>query len=138
MASRRQENAKRLTWYQCKGEVPPTPQIKTWPGLWMSTNDTKFCSDNAISFSLDSHNMSLKSVGGEGSEVARRVNSIEVFYDPFNGLSCGEMLSFGDPDLPAEQVWSLYLNFGFLFSPWFFFFASLGYYSALGFTFLPP
>ena len=103
MASRRQENAKRLTWYQCKGEVPPTPQIKTWPGLWMSTNDTKFCSDNVICFSLDSHNMSLRSVSEEGSEVAR-VNNIEVFYDPFNGLSCGEMLSFGDPDLPAEQV----------------------------------
>ena len=73
----------------------------------MSTNDTNFCSDNAISFSLDSHNMSLRRVGGEGSEVEARVNSIEVFYDPFNGLSCGEMLSFGDPDLPAEQVWSL-------------------------------
>ena len=50
--------------------------------------------------------MSLRSVSGEGSEVAR-VNNIEVFYDPFNGFSCGEMLSFGDPDLPAEQVWSL-------------------------------
>ena len=29
-------------------------------------------------------------------------------------------------------------SLGFLFSPRFFFFATLGYYSALGFTFLPP
>ena len=37
------------------------------------------------------------------AEKKAAAEEFEVFYDPFNGLSCGEMLSFGDPDLPGEQ-----------------------------------
>ena len=67
----------------------------------MGTDETDFGRETVTMF-LDRPS-AAKGLSLVVEKKAAPSEEFEVFYDPFNGLSCGEMLSFGDPDLPGEQ-----------------------------------
>ena len=91
----KQENAKKMTWFQCEGIVPPTPVLREWPGCWMNSDSAT--GDKTLELFLNDNNLLTKSTPLE-TDLQH-----SIFYDPYNGLTCGEMLSSGDPDLPGEQ-----------------------------------
>jgi predicted acyl esterase len=91
--SRKQEEAKKMTWYQCFGSIPPAPSVTSWPGEWRSKSSCK--QEAEVIFHL-AKNQTL------GKEI-KEENWFRLNYDANAGLTCGEMLSFGAPDLPGEQ-----------------------------------
>ena len=97
-SSLKQTNAPKLIWYQCFGSIPPVPQILKWPGFWYSRNSDVMTPDSTFKYYLnEGHLLDQQDFCGSKKEWACE-------YDANSGWSSGEMLSFGGPDLPGEQV----------------------------------
>ncbi len=95
--STKQDQAPKLIWFQCHGSVPPVPHIKTWPGSWYALNKDEIRPDGHFKYFLnEGHLLDQQDFCGSSKEW-------KVEYDSNAGWTCGEMLSFGAPDLPGEQ-----------------------------------
>ena len=94
--SEKQENSLKLTWYQCKGEIPPGPKVDVWPGAWCNVSSLEQTS--TLMF-LSAEKGKLQVTQKENSDLTEFVLS----HDSNAGLTSGELLSFGAPDLPGEQ-----------------------------------
>ena len=95
--SEKQVKAPKLIWYQCQGSLSPIPHIKTWPGKWCATRSENTHSDAVFKYYLnEGHLLDQQDFCGTQKEW-------KIEYDPNSGWTSGEMLSFGGPDLPAEQ-----------------------------------
>lgn len=89
------DSSSKLTWFQCHGSVPPAPTVAHWPGQWCVQD--KYHSDVRFKYFLnEGHLLDQQDFCGPSKEW-----SLE--YDANAGWTCGEMLSFGAPDLPGEQ-----------------------------------
>ena len=91
--SKKQESSKKMTWFQCEGVLPPSPTIKMMPGDWHNLEGVQ------VDKKLDLHLGSSQKLTLSDDQTL----VLSITYDPFNGMSCGEMLSFGDPDMPGDQ-----------------------------------
>lgn len=96
----RQLEAKKLTWYQMEGSLPPMPQVVTYPGAWHTRDN--FQPDNNLSLYLDLDSTSASALTFQ-VPAGHASQEWPLDYDSSAGLTCGEMLSFGNPDLPVEQ-----------------------------------
>ena len=92
--SKKKEERKKICWYQCFGSLPPAPSVNTWPGEWRSKDNCK--PEKEVHFYLEENQ-----ILSENQQAAEK--SYRLTYDSNAGLTCGEMLSFGAPDLPGEQ-----------------------------------
>ncbi|XP_059081176.1 uncharacterized protein LOC131879004 [Tigriopus californicus] len=97
---KRQDEVKKMIWYQCQGDLPPGPSVESWPGKWRQANNTRPV--DVVTFQC-----------GENGELFKRTSSEEnprfcfskrrLSFNGSSGLWCGEWLSFGAPDLAGNQ-----------------------------------
>ena len=93
--SEKQKIAPKMIWFQCSGSVPPGPSVQEWPGFWCSSENFQF--DSQLTYFLnEGHLLDQQDFCGPEKEW-------NLEYDANSGLTCGEMLSFGGPDLPGNQ-----------------------------------
>ena len=90
----KQDTAEKISWYQCFGSIPPAPSVTEWPGQWRAKKDCK--PEMKIIFNLFEDQVLSPEAGSDESWH-------RLAFDPNAGLTCGEMLSFGAPDLPGDQ-----------------------------------
>ena len=94
--SKKQENSLKLTWYQCKGDIPPGPKVDVWPGKWCNISSLE---QTLTSMFLIAENGQLLATQKENSNLTE----FHLSHDSNAGVTSGELLSFGAPDLPGEQ-----------------------------------
>lgn len=56
--SKRQDEAKKMVWYQCRGEIPPGPSVEKWPGKWLQANNARPI--ERVTFQCDENGALLK------------------------------------------------------------------------------
>lgn len=91
-ASSKQETADKIIWYECEGSLAPAPSVTNWPGEWQAKSNVK--PDLMATYYLGPNN---------SLTLQQQQLECDVKYSATSGLTCGEMLSFGAPDLPGEQ-----------------------------------
>ena len=96
--SPKQEASKKITWFQCQGVLPPSPKVVNWPGKWCNIASTQETTD--ISFTLEENGKLQRQRDGK---VSSSSSEFHLLYDSNAGLTSGELLSFGAPDLPGDQ-----------------------------------
>lgn len=89
-----EKKSPKFVWFQCQGSIPPGPLVENWPGVWCAKEDSNPQQSKDLYLSK---NFELSEFENEAFEAL-------IDYDANAGWTCGEMLSFGGPDLPGEQV----------------------------------
>merc|ERR1719228_984450 len=84
----------KVRWYLCNGVIPPGPSVLSWPGHWMAGGRSE--GDTKVVFNLADNHLMLQ-------DMTKMVDAVSVSFSGSAGLTCGEWLSFGAPDLPGDQ-----------------------------------
>ena len=96
LKGKRSVKQEKLTWYQCEGVIPPGPKVDIWPGKWC--NISSMDKTSHLMF-LTGESMYLLASQKESDDE----NEFVLSHDSNAGITSGELLSFGAPDLPGEQ-----------------------------------
>ena len=85
----------KVRWFQALGVERPGPWVEKWRGHWQQGEASEGA--KVVTYSLGPGGRLVEGAGGVMSE------SVVVPFSGEAGLACGEWLSFGGPDLPADQ-----------------------------------
>lgn len=85
----------RVRWFQAQGVERPGPWVEKWQGAWQQGEASQ--GGEVITYSLGSSG--ALEVGPDASMAT----PVTVAFSGDAGLACGEWLSFGGPDLPADH-----------------------------------
>jgi len=95
----------KVRWFLCQGTMPPAPSVKCWPGQWFEGDEIEGKEKMVLNLS----NNHLLTCDTKNSSTG--MDPVSVSFSGNAGLFCGEWLSFGAPDLPADQRFcSLFQN----------------------------
>ena len=92
----------KFTWFQCKGVLPPSPNIMSFTGNWHQIETPDLPTEAKEYLCTDS--LTLESKLPQSLQPYEVQKSWNLTFDLNAGItSSGEWLSFGDADHPADQ-----------------------------------